>query len=128
MINGLGYNFGIEPVTVRGCSQASTRSTRAPNANEGLAPKPQWNRASQSLRAWPSRHNEDCRQAATGELSGSCHKWRSRIVDVADPDPSDRSSFDRSGPRPPLKEEDEEVPKRNPKRNRIKKKKNALRK
>ena len=103
MINGLGYNFGIEPVTVRGCSQASTRSTRAPNANEGLAPKPQWNRASQSLRGRPKRYNEDCRQAATGQLSGSCRKWRSRIVDIADPDPSERNNFYHGDPRPPLR-------------------------
>ena len=51
MNNGLGENSGIEPVTTSGCSQASTGSTRAPNASEGLAPKPQQNRASQSLAA-----------------------------------------------------------------------------
>ena len=114
MNNGLGENSGIEPVTTSGCSQASTGSTRAPNASEGLALKPQLSRASQSLQARLGRYNEDCRQAAIGELSGSCCKWRSRAIDVADLDPAVRSSFDHGNPTPPLREEDEEVPKKKP--------------
>ena len=43
---------------------------------------------------------KDCRQAATGEHSHSCCKWRYHALDAADPNPSECSNFGRSEPQP----------------------------
>ena len=40
----------------------------------------------------------DCRQASTGELTGSCREWRSCAVDKAKSDPSERSNLGRGKP------------------------------